>query len=104
MVREVPGVRVDKFHVDILAARCVCHPDKFDVVVASSLFSDILSDLGPLPGTIGVRRQPQSRPRLALALQTVPARRSAGHRQSDRPDRVRGNDAGPPGFDDRAWR
>jgi len=50
-----PAVAVDKFHVDILAAHFVLHPDWFDVVVASNLFGDILSDLGPAcTGTIGV--------------------------------------------------
>lgn len=50
-----PGVRVDKFHIDILTAQFVLHPDWFDVVVASNLFGDILSDLGPAcTGTIGI--------------------------------------------------
>jgi len=50
-----PDVTVDKFHIDILAAHFVLHPDWFDVVVASNLFGDILSDLGPAcTGTIGV--------------------------------------------------
>jgi tartrate dehydrogenase/decarboxylase/D-malate dehydrogenase len=48
-------VRVDKFHIDILTAHFVQHPDWFDVVVASNLFGDILSDLGPAcTGTIGI--------------------------------------------------
>jgi tartrate dehydrogenase/decarboxylase/D-malate dehydrogenase len=52
---KYPSVRVDKFHVDILAAQFVLHPDWFDVVVASNLFGDILSDLGPAcTGTIGI--------------------------------------------------
>jgi tartrate dehydrogenase/decarboxylase/D-malate dehydrogenase len=52
---KYPDVRVDKFHVDILAAHFVLHPDWFDVVVASNLFGDILSDLGPAcTGTIGI--------------------------------------------------
>jgi tartrate dehydrogenase/decarboxylase/D-malate dehydrogenase len=50
-----PDVRVDKFHIDILSAHFVRHPDWFDVVVASNLFGDILSDLGPAcTGTIGI--------------------------------------------------
>jgi tartrate dehydrogenase/decarboxylase/D-malate dehydrogenase len=50
-----PDVRVDKFHIDILTAHFVRHPDWFDVVVASNLFGDILSDLGPAcTGTIGI--------------------------------------------------
>src|SRR5206468_10057909 len=50
-----PDVHVDKQHIDILSARFVLHPDRFDVVVASNLFGDILSDLGPATtGTIGL--------------------------------------------------
>ncbi|WP_328469414.1 tartrate dehydrogenase [Actinoplanes sp. NBC_00393] len=50
-----PDVRVDKFHIDALAAQFVLHPDRFDVVVASNLFGDILSDLGPAcTGTLGI--------------------------------------------------
>jgi tartrate dehydrogenase/decarboxylase/D-malate dehydrogenase len=48
-------VKWDKYHVDILAARFVLSPERFDVVVASNLFGDILSDLGPAcAGTIGI--------------------------------------------------
>nr|WP_314542277.1 tartrate dehydrogenase [uncultured Massilia sp.] len=48
-------VKWDKYHVDILAARFVLSPERFDVVVASNLFGDILSDLGPAcTGTIGI--------------------------------------------------
>ena len=50
-----PDVAVDKQHIDILSARFVLQPDRFDVVVASNLFGDILSDLGPATtGTIGL--------------------------------------------------
>jgi tartrate dehydrogenase/decarboxylase/D-malate dehydrogenase len=52
---KYPTVSVDKFHIDILTAHFVQHPDWFDVVVASNLFGDILSDLGPAcTGTIGI--------------------------------------------------
>jgi tartrate dehydrogenase/decarboxylase/D-malate dehydrogenase len=52
---EFPSVRRDQFHIDILTANFVLHPDWFDVVVASNLFGDILSDLGPAcTGTIGI--------------------------------------------------
>jgi tartrate dehydrogenase/decarboxylase/D-malate dehydrogenase len=48
-------VRTDQFHIDILSAHFVQRPDRFDVVVASNLFGDILSDLGPaVCGTIGI--------------------------------------------------
>jgi tartrate dehydrogenase/decarboxylase/D-malate dehydrogenase len=50
-----PGIRADQFHIDILAAHFVRNPDRFDVVVGSNLFGDILSDLGPaVCGTIGI--------------------------------------------------
>jgi len=53
--REYPDVETDQYHVDILAANFVLHPDWFDVVVGSNLFGDILSDLGPaVAGTIGI--------------------------------------------------
>lgn len=55
MAKNYPDVSVDQFHIDILTANFVLHPDWFDVVVASNLFGDILSDLGPAcTGTIGV--------------------------------------------------
>ncbi|MFG1189390.1 tartrate dehydrogenase [Xanthobacter flavus] len=55
MAASYPEVRTDKYHIDILTAQFVLHPDRFDVVVASNLFGDILSDLGPAcTGTIGI--------------------------------------------------
>lgn len=55
MARDYPEVKVDKYHIDILTAQFVLHPDWFDVVVGSNLFGDILSDLGPAcTGTIGI--------------------------------------------------
>ncbi len=55
MAQAYPDVFVDKFHIDILTAHFVQRPDHFDVVVASNLFGDILSDLGPAcTGTIGI--------------------------------------------------
>lgn len=55
MAKAYPGVSHDKYHIDILTAQFVLNPDRFDVVVASNLFGDILSDLGPAcTGTIGV--------------------------------------------------
>ncbi|WP_339949192.1 tartrate dehydrogenase [uncultured Albimonas sp.] len=55
MADHYPDVTWDKQHIDILAARFVLSPDRFDVVVASNLFGDILSDLGPAcTGTIGI--------------------------------------------------
>ena len=55
MSARYPQVQVDQFHIDILAAHFVQRPQQFDVVVASNLFGDILSDLGPAcTGTIGI--------------------------------------------------
>ncbi len=55
MQQQYPDVKVDKFHIDILTAHFVRNPHWFDVVVASNLFGDILSDLGPAcTGTIGI--------------------------------------------------
>lgn len=55
MAKAYPDVRWDKYHIDILTANFVLHPDWFDVVVGSNLFGDILSDLGPAcAGTIGI--------------------------------------------------
>ncbi len=52
---EYPDIRTDQYHIDILCARFVMSPHQFDIVVASNLFGDILSDLGPgVTGTIGV--------------------------------------------------
>jgi tartrate dehydrogenase/decarboxylase / D-malate dehydrogenase len=52
---EYPDIRTDQFHIDILTAHFVRHPDWFDVVVGSNLFGDILSDLGPaVVGSIGI--------------------------------------------------
>ena len=50
-----PDVKADQFHIDILAAHFVAHPDWFDVVVGSNLFGDILSDLGAaVVGSMGL--------------------------------------------------
>ena len=55
MGKQYPGVTTDQFHIDILCAHFVQHPDWFDVVVGSNLFGDILSDLGPaVAGSIGI--------------------------------------------------
>ena len=55
MAEHYPDVRTDQYHIDILSAHFVQHPNRFDVVVGSNLFGDILSDLGPaVCGTIGI--------------------------------------------------
>lgn len=55
MAKTYPEIKWDKYHIDILCAHFVLNPEKFNVVVASNLFGDILSDLGPAcTGTIGI--------------------------------------------------
>ena len=55
VAKEYADVKTDQFHIDILVAHFVQHPDWFDVVVASNLFGDILSDLGAaVAGSIGL--------------------------------------------------
>jgi tartrate dehydrogenase/decarboxylase/D-malate dehydrogenase len=55
MAAAYPDIHADQYHIDILTAHFVQHPDWFDVVVGSNLFGDILSDLGPAcAGTIGI--------------------------------------------------
>ena len=55
MAKHYPDIGTAQFHIDILCAHFVQHPDWFDVVVGSNLFGDILSDLGPaVAGSIGI--------------------------------------------------
>ena len=55
VAKDYPAVKTDQYHIDILTAHFVRHPDWFDVVVGSNLFGDILSDLGPaVVGSIGI--------------------------------------------------
>jgi tartrate dehydrogenase/decarboxylase/D-malate dehydrogenase len=55
MKKHYPDVRADQYHVDGLTIQLVLNPERFDVIVASNLFGDILSDLGPATtGTIGI--------------------------------------------------
>jgi len=53
--KEYPGVEYRKYHVDALAARMVTHPQTLDVIVASNLFGDILTDIGSaISGSLGI--------------------------------------------------
>jgi tartrate dehydrogenase/decarboxylase/D-malate dehydrogenase len=55
VAERFPHIKSDKYHIDILAAHFVAHPEWFEVVVGSNLFGDILSDLGPaVCGSIGI--------------------------------------------------
>jgi tartrate dehydrogenase/decarboxylase/D-malate dehydrogenase len=103
MAKAYPGVKLDKFHIDILTAHFVQRPDFFDVVVASNLFGDILATWArPAPAPSASRPAPTStRTAIPLAVRAG-ARLGARHlrqehRQPDRPDLVRRDDAGVPG-------
>ena len=96
----IPDVRVDRYHIDILTAHFVQRPQIFDTVVASNLFGDILSDLGPAcTGTIGIAPSANINPTREHPSLFEPVHGSApdiagrGHRQPDRPDLVGGADA-----------
>jgi tartrate dehydrogenase/decarboxylase/D-malate dehydrogenase len=103
MAAEYPGIKTDQFHIDILAAHFVQHPDWFDVVVASNLFGDILSDLGPpSPARSASRRAAISTPRRSTRrcssrARLRPRHRGQGRRQSHRPDLDGRDDARAPG-------
>jgi len=78
MAARYPQVAVDKFHIDILTAHFVQRPEFFDVVVASNLFGDILSDLGPAcTGTIGIAPSANINPQRAAPSLFEPVHGSA---------------------------
>jgi tartrate dehydrogenase/decarboxylase/D-malate dehydrogenase len=78
MAKGYPDVKWDKFHIDILTAHFVQHPDWFDVVVASNLFGDILSDLGPAcTGTIAIAPSGNINPERAFPSLFEPVHGSA---------------------------
>ena len=78
MAERYPDVRVDRFHIDILTAQFVLHPEWFDVVVASNLFGDILSDLGPAcAGTIAIAPSANINPERAFPSLFEPVHGSA---------------------------
>jgi tartrate dehydrogenase/decarboxylase/D-malate dehydrogenase len=53
--QDYPAVEYRKYHVDALAARMVTHPQTLDVLVASNLFGDILTDIGSaISGSLGI--------------------------------------------------
>jgi tartrate dehydrogenase/decarboxylase/D-malate dehydrogenase len=78
MAAKYPEVKTDWFHIDILCAHFVMHPDWFDVVVGSNLFGDILSDLGPAAtGTIGIAPSANINPERAYPSLFEPVHGSA---------------------------
>ena len=78
MAERYPDIRTDQYHIDILTAHFVQHPDWFDVVVCSNLFGDILSDLGPAcTGTIGIAPSANLNPERAFPSMFEPVHGSA---------------------------
>ena len=78
IARDYPDVTLDKQHIDILSARFVLQPQRFDVVVATNLFGDILSDLGPATtGTIGLAPSANLNPERAFPSLFEPVHGSA---------------------------
>jgi len=76
--KDYPGVKTDQYHIDILTAHFVRHPDWFDVVVGSNLFGDILSDLGPaVVGSIGIAPSANINPEGTLPSMFEPVHGSA---------------------------
>ena len=75
---DYPDIRADQYHIDILSAHFVQRPERFDVVVASNLFGDILSDLGPaVCGTIGIAPSANLNPERAFPSLFEPVHGSA---------------------------
>ena len=100
---KYPAVNFRKYHVDAIAARMVTHPQTLDVIVASNLFGDILTDLGA--ARLGQPRHRAGREHQPRARVSVDVRadsrvgaghRGQGHRQSDWRDLGRRADARPP--------
>ncbi len=78
MAAQFPEVKTDQYHIDILTAHFVLHPQWFDVVVGSNLFGDILSDLGPaVAGTIGIAPSANLNPERAYPSMFEPVHGSA---------------------------
>ena len=78
IAREYADVKTSQYHIDILTAHFVQHPDWFDVVVASNLFGDILSDLGPaIAGSIGLAPGANINPEKAYPSMFEPVHGSA---------------------------
>jgi len=78
MGQSFPEVTTAQFHIDILCAHFVQHPDWFDVVVGSNLFGDILSDLGPaVAGSIGIAPSANINPERAHPSMFEPVHGSA---------------------------
>jgi tartrate dehydrogenase/decarboxylase/D-malate dehydrogenase len=78
VAKDYPAVQTAQYHIDILTAHFVQHPDWFDVVVGSNLFGDILSDLGPaVVGGIGIAPSGNINPDHSLPSMFEPVHGSA---------------------------
>ena len=104
MKADYPDVKTAQYHIDILTAHFVRDPSRFDVVVGSNLFGDILSDLGPaVTGTIGIAPSANLDPTKQHPSMFEPVHGSApdiageGIANPDRHDLVGRDDAGAPG-------
>jgi hypothetical protein len=100
VVAKDSGVRLEKVLIDALAARLVLKPHSVDVIVASNLFGDILSDLAGRRSRLH-RRRPQRQPEpsgplpldVRAGARLCTGHRGAGCREPGRPDVGSGNDA-----------
>jgi tartrate dehydrogenase/decarboxylase/D-malate dehydrogenase len=78
MGRQYPQVKTSQYHIDGLTIQMVLNPQRFDVIVASNLFGDILSDLGPATaGTIGIAPSANMNPERAFPSLFEPVHGSA---------------------------
>jgi tartrate dehydrogenase/decarboxylase/D-malate dehydrogenase len=78
MGKNYPGVKTSQYHIDGLTIQMVLNPQRFDVIVASNLFGDILSDLGPATaGTIGIAPSGNINPERAFPSLFEPVHGSA---------------------------
>ncbi len=78
MAKNYPAVKTSQYHVDGLTIQLVLNPQRFDVIVASNLFGDILSDLGPATaGTIGIAPSANINPERAFPSLFEPVHGSA---------------------------
>ena len=78
MAAQYPDIKADQYHIDGLTIPLVLDPGRFDVIVASNLFGDILSDLGPATtGTIGIAPSGNINPERAFPSLFEPVHGSA---------------------------
>ena len=104
IAKEYPDMRTDQYHVDSLCATLVAHPEKFDVIVASNLFGDIVSDLCPaLAGSLGIAPSASLNPERTFPSTFEPVHGSAPDIYGKKianpiaPDPHRGHDDRSPG-------